>query len=85
MNFLIFVAVLVVSFLIGAFGFPQIVGTLKYFRSFRTVQALYTIILWLAILGFYFFAVIKWLFVYKIALYIGFAVSFLMSLNTKPD
>ncbi len=73
------------SLFLGAFGFPQIVGTIKYFKSFSFVSAIITVLIWLAILGFAAFAVINWLNDYKVALYIGYAISFLMSLKTKPD
>lgn len=85
MKFVIIGIVMFLSFLLGTFGFSQIVGTLKYFRNFKLSSALFTIILWGLILGFAAFAVINWISDYKIALFIGYTVSFLLSLGTKPD
>ena len=85
LKFLIFCAVWLVSFFVGSWGFPQIVGTIKYFGNFKTASALLTIVLWTAILGFGAFAVIKWLNPYKVAFFIGYGISFLSSLGTKPD
>lgn len=85
LKFLIFGAVWLGSYFVGAFGFPQIVGTIKYFQNFRTASALFTIVLWTAILGFGAYAVMKWLNPYKVAFFIGYAISFLSSLGTKPD
>lgn len=85
MQALLIMVIIFLSLLVGSFGFSQIVGTIKFFRYFPKGQALFTIVLWSAILGFAAFAVIKWLNDYKVALYIGYGVSFLLSLNTKPD
>ena len=85
MKFVIIGIIMFLSFILGTFGFSQIIGTIKYFHNFRLSSALYTIILWSAILGFGAFDVITWLSKYAIALYIGYGVSFLLSLGTKPD
>lgn len=85
MQILLFIIVLFCSFLVGAFGFSQIVGSIKYFRTFNPASALITILLWLAILGFGAFAVINWLNNCWIALVIGYVASFIMSLSTKAD
>ena len=80
-----FIIVLILSFVIGAFGFPQIVGTIKYHHLFRPKAAFFTIFLWLIILGTGCAAVMLWLNKYAVALYIGYGMSFLFSLTTKPD
>ena len=85
MKILLFALIFFIAWLLGVFGFCQIVGTLKYFTSFSTVSALSTIILWLVILGLAAFAVIKWLPDQAPALYIGYGISFLLSFKTKPD
>lgn len=79
------VIILFLSFLLGTFGFSQIVGTIKYFRNFRLGTAMFTVIFWCAILGFAAFAVTSWLKNYFGALYIGYGISFLLSLGTKLD
>lgn len=81
----IFVVVLFLSFIVGVFGFSQIVGTIKYFRTFSVLSALFSIALWAGILGFAAYTVITWLNYAKVALYIGYGISFLLSLGTKPD
>lgn len=83
MRFLIFALVLFFSFLLGAIGFPQIVGTIRF--NLKAKSALFTILFWVLILGFSAFAVFYWLDSFKIALLIGYVVSFLFSLTTKPD
>lgn len=81
----IFVVVLFLSLIVGVFGFSQIIGTIKYFNTFSAFSALFTIILWGGILGFGAYAVIAWINYAKVALYIGYGISFLLSLSTKPD
>lgn len=83
MRLLISFLIIFFSFLLGAVGFPQIVGTIRF--NLKTKSALFTILLWILILGFGAFAVFYWLDSFKTALLIGYAVSFLFSLNTKPD
>lgn len=85
MRFVLFTVVGFLSLFVGSFGFCQIVGTIKYFRNFRFLSALITITIWATILGFGFYAVTNWLPTYKTALYIGYGISFVLSLNTKPD
>lgn len=85
MRFLISGVVIFSAFILGTFGFVQIVGTLKYLKNFKLGSAMFTIIFWLIILGFGAFAVLKWLNSYAVALYIGYGISFLLSLGTKPD
>lgn len=83
MRFLILALVLFFSFLLGSIGFPQIVGTIRF--NLKAKSALFTILFWVLILGFSAFAVFYWLDSFKIALLIGYVISFLFSLTTKPD
>lgn len=85
MGFVYFSIVLLLTFFIGTFGFAQIVGVLKFFGRFRFGSAAFTIIFWGIILGFIAFAIIKWFNNYTTALYIGYGISFILSLGTKPD
>lgn len=85
MKFVLFFVVLLLSFAIGTFGFCQIVGTIKYFKFFKPSSAIFTMVLWLAILGFAFFSVVKWFNEQLVALYIGYAISFIISLGTKRN
>lgn len=85
MKFLIFAAVFFVAYFVGAFGFCQIIGTLKYFKRFSLVSALLIIIIWSAILSALAFAVLLWFDKYLIALYVGYGISFILSFRTKPD
>ena len=83
MKFLILASVLFISFLLGAIGFPQIVGTIRF--NLKAKSAPFTILLWVLILGFVAFVVFYWFSSFKAALLIGYVISFLFSLNTKPD
>ena len=47
LSFLLFIAVYAATTIIGAVGWPQIVGSIRQFYPAR----LFTIVLWLAILG----------------------------------
>ncbi len=85
MNWFLFIVILIASFFIGAFGFPQIVGTLKYFKNFSVGSAILRILLWLIILGFGAFSVFEWLETYILPMCIGYGISFILSFNTKPD
>jgi len=85
MKVILFVIVTIASIFIGIWGFCQIVGTIKYFRRAPLVLSLFTILIWTVILSAIGVAVHFWLPNYKTALYIGYGISFLMSLGTKPD
>lgn len=85
MGFIIFVVVLFLSFMLGTFGFAQVIGTLKYWRNFKLGSAIFTIVLWIIILGLAAMAVIAWLSDYIFGLVLGYIISFCLSLNTKPD
>ena len=81
MEVLLFIVVLFLSFLVGIFGFCQIVGSLKFFKP----QFLFTIILWIIILSIGFIIVLNFLSNYIIALIIGYAISLFFSFSTKPE
>ena len=83
--FIINFIILTLSFLLGIFGFCQIIGTIKYINNFKISSALFTVVFWLVILALGAFAVIYWLDEYITALCIGYGVSFLLSFTTKPD
>ena len=83
MEYLIFILVLIGAFILGAFGFSQIIGTIKFREYAKT--PVFTLLFWLILLGFGAFAVLYWLNDSKIALFIGYGISFVLSLRTKPD
>lgn len=82
MKFLLFIAILFISFVVGSFGFSQIIGCIKYTRN---KLAAFTILLWIVILALVFLAVYSWFNNYLKAIIIGYAISFLLSLSVKPD
>lgn len=82
MEILIFAIILFLSFLIGTFGFCQIVGIIKYLKISKCIG---TLLLWAVILGLGALVVIKWFNYYSPALYIGYGVSLIMSFRVKPD
>ena len=83
MKFLFMAIALIVAFIFGAVGFPQIIGTIRFKNVCKAPK--FTIILWLAILGFAAVAVFIWFKEYMFAFLIGYVISFLFSLNTNPD
>lgn len=85
MRYVLWLLILFGAFVVGTFGFCQIVGTIKYFKYRSPGLLAVTLLIWLAILGFGAFAVLTWLNNYKAALFIGYAISFLLSFNVKPD
>ena len=85
MRYLISGVIIFLSFIVGTFGFAQVIGTLKYFKNSKLGSAMFTIVLWLIILCAGAFVVLKFLNNYAVALYIGYGVSFVLSLGTKPD
>lgn len=82
MKFVLFAVVLFVSFLIGTWGFCQIIGSLRTVRIRGLFMTLFTIILWSAILIGGAIAVHRWLYDCRIEYYIGTGISFLMSLRS---
>lgn len=75
----------IVSFIVGVFGFCQIIGVIRtrHYRVMGTI--IFTIVLWTAILGFSFIAVHEWFYDYRIAFYIAMGISLLMSWNTGKN
>ena len=75
----------IVSFIVGIFGFCQIVGVIRtrHYRMRGTV--ILTLTIWTVILGFATFAVHVWLYDYRIAFYIAMGVSLLLSWNTGKN
>ena len=75
----------IVSFIVGVFGFSQIIGVIRtrHYRVMGTI--IFTIVLWTTILGFSFFAVHEWFYDYRIAFYIAMGISLLMSWNTGKN
>ena len=72
----------IVFFLIGIFGFCQVIGSIKYFRG---TSSIITIVIWGALLT---AAILggKALFPDQfIAMLIAYGITFLLSLTVKPD
>ena len=82
MKILIFAIILFLSFVIGNFGFCQIIGIIKYLKIGKSLPTLF---LWMIILGLGAFVVIKWFNDYSTALYIGYGISLVFSFGVKPD
>lgn len=81
MEILIFIVVLAVAFVIGVFGFCQIIGSFQDFHIRGVGMTAFTIILWAVILIASFFAAKSFFADQLIAYYIGTGASFLMSLK----
>lgn len=80
MNILYAVLVFAVSFVIGTFGWCQIIGGLQNFRS-RGPVMLIAIVVWSAILLGAYFAVRRFLSSQLTPFYFGLGISFLLSLR----
>lgn len=79
MNIWAGVGIAAASFVIGAFGFPQIVGSIQ---NRRTMPIWYvTIAIWAVILFVAAFFGFRFLPKYKLFIIAGYAVSFLMTLS----
>lgn len=85
MEIALWILCLISSLVLGMFGFSQIIGTIKYFNRFSPGSAIATLLIWLTILGFGAFALLNWLNDCKVALFIGYAIAFILSLRVKPD
>lgn len=75
-----FIVIMVVTWFVGVFGWAQIIGSLQNIKQRGLGMTLVTVTIWCAIMG-----AIAWASLYffgsqKIALYIGYGVSFLMIL-----
>ena len=79
------VIVAIICWFVGAFGFSQIIGVIKYSEMFSGAQIARIVILWLVILAVV--AVIPILIANKlwIGVCIGYGISFLASTHVTPD
>ena len=83
LDFLAFSAIGFVSYIIGVFGFAQIIGSLRSVRNRGIALTIFTCVLWIAILGGAAAIVICWIKQHEIALYIAYGISFITSLSQK--
>lgn len=81
MKYLIGFGVLVVAWLVGVFGFSQIVGSLQNIRSRSTGATAFTILFWGAILAVVCFVAHRFFLDYRIVYYIGTGLSLLQVLS----
>ena len=71
------IVVAIVSWLVGIFGWAQIIGSLQNAKSRGPLMTLITIIIWICVLGgIAYFGIVK--LGCKVALIIGYAVSLVM-------
>ena len=82
---IVFVLVIAGAWFLGVWGFPQIIGSIAFAHRRKWYMTIWTITLWLAILGFAAFVVHAWLPKYTIPYYIGTAISFFMSFRVLTD
>lgn len=76
MRFVIFSVILFISWIIGIWGWAQIIGGLQNLKS-RGFIMLVTIMIWLLIIGLTLLLVLKFFNSYILAWIIGMAISFL--------
>lgn len=79
-SYVFFIVALFVSFAIGTFGFAQIIGSLRTVATRGGKLTFFTVTLWTLILAVVAFLVFRFLPSVKIALLIGYAISFLIML-----
>lgn len=83
MKYVIFCVILFASFMVGTFGFAQIIGSLRTVRIRGIGMTLFTSILWLAVLGGGAALILTLIPQYQVALYIGYGISFIVMLFQK--
>ncbi len=81
MKYVIGFAVLAVSWLVGVFGFSQIIGSLQNLKVRHPGMSAFTIIIWVVILAAVCFVVHRFFVGYRILYYIGTGISFLLVLS----
>ncbi len=81
----VFVTLLVAAgaFFVGTFGFPQIIGAIKY--PWAALSPAKTITIWIVILLAVAVLAHLLLATYVAGLYIGYAIAFVLALGVKPD
>lgn len=96
MKYILIFVIGFLSFVVGVFGFYQIIGSIRIAIHQRKEReaieelggrvrpislVLFTVLLWTAIIAFAIFAVHTWLSNYNVSSYIGFGIAFLLSLR----
>ena len=81
MTYIIGIVIFVASWLVGVFGFSQIIGSLQNLKERPPSMSAFTIIIWIVILGAVWFVVHHFFASFKIVYYIGTAVSLLLVLG----
>ncbi len=82
MSIILFIVVLIVTYVVGVFGFSQIVGSLQNFSSRGAGLSLLTIVLWGAILVGSFFLMKNLVPDQSVAYYIGMVASLVSVLSS---
>lgn len=85
MFYVIWLVVLALSFFLGVFGFAQITGSVRCWRTRGVGMSLFTIILWAALLVVGAFIVLRFFHDYAVALYVAYAISFVSTLGTGKN
>lgn len=83
LDFLLFFGIALVSFVLGTFGFAQIIGSLRTIRIRGIAMTLFTVVLWLAILAGGVAIVLCWIQKHEIALYVAYGLSFVIIISQK--
>lgn len=83
MFFIFFFLVLAGSFFVGAFAFPQIIGSLRHCRIRSVGLTIFTITLWCVIVIILTIVAHRFLKDYLLAYYMGLVPTLLMTLGTK--
>lgn len=80
---LFFIFVLAAAFFVGAFAFPQIIGSLRYRRIRPVGLTIFTITLWSIVVIALTIVAHRFLKDYLLAYYMGMVPTLLMTLGTK--
>lgn len=85
MNIFIFAVVGFISFIIGVFGFAQVTGSIRCAKIRGPAMTAITLLIWGAILLAVFFIARHFFEKYLVALYIGYAISFVLTLGSGKN
>lgn len=82
MDILLFILVGYGTFMVGTWGFAQIVGSIQSFRERGPILTCATILIWVVILAVCVLLVLKFLQKYTIALLLGYIISLIVILRS---
>ncbi len=80
-----FILSLIIAYLVGVFGFSQIVGSIRYWYMRSAGKNIATLVIWLALLSVGMWVGLSNFADYTTAFIIGYVAAFLSSLSVRPS